>query len=376
MTETNPSSALRCFVIGPIGNKFAPIGDPAKDIYEDSLQVFENVILPACQGLSIEPVRADQIAITGEINEQIFRHLYEDEIVIADVSGGNANVMYELGLRHTRPLLTIQIGEFGQLPFDVSAVRTIQFSRSDRGLIDARKALEKALEYGLSDPGDGVTATRIWNSTTTSVEEVVIEEEVNADVHPEDDLDADGYLDRIAHIEERLPEVTKTTEQIGDLVKGLGQVATDSSAEISLLNSGNAPINQRLTVVAKFAAALQPHADELTALTSTFLADMTAIDLQIDGLLKYIEENPEATAGEGVDSFLTSITGLTRSSREAMENINQFGTAMDTLAGMSKVLRRPAKQISEAVRTMLKGILLTDAWEDTALRLRQTRVSR
>lgn len=41
------------------------------------------------------------IAEPGEITEQVFQRLRDDDLVIADVRGGNANVMYELGLRHT-----------------------------------------------------------------------------------------------------------------------------------------------------------------------------------------------------------------------------------------------------------------------------------
>jgi hypothetical protein len=96
------TTLMRCFVIGPIGNRFEPIGSPGREIYEDALEIFERVIQPACSRFSLDPVRADQIAATGEITEQVYRHLFEDEVVIADVSGGNQNVMYELGLRHTR----------------------------------------------------------------------------------------------------------------------------------------------------------------------------------------------------------------------------------------------------------------------------------
>ena len=40
--------------------------------------------------------------------------------MIADLTQANPNVMYELGLRHTQKKLTIQIGEAGRLPFDVT----------------------------------------------------------------------------------------------------------------------------------------------------------------------------------------------------------------------------------------------------------------
>jgi hypothetical protein len=372
MSELTGDPVVRCFVIGPIGNKFAPTGDPARELYEDALDVFEKVILPACQAASLEPVRADQIALTGEITEQVFRHLYEDEVVIADVSGGNPNVMYELGLRHTRPMLTIQLGEYGQLPFDVSAVRTIQFSRSERGLIDARKSLQKALEFGLADPGDGVTATRIWNGAIDDSDsrDVGLVDDKLAE-RDEDDLDEEGFLERLANLEQRIPMLTQTTEEIGAVVSELGTIAVASNDEITEVNSANAPMATRLSVVARFATALQPSADELTVLTNQFLADMTDLDIQLQGIFSYVESNPQMLANDGVDGFLSGISGMTRSSREAMENISQFGAAMDGLAGMSRVLRKPAKQISAAVRTMLKAILVMDLWDESAARLKQ-----
>ncbi|WP_456285851.1 hypothetical protein M1D46_13985 [Microbacterium sp. JZ70] len=377
MSELAATSTWRCFVVGPIGNKFAPIGDPAREIYEDALEVFEKVIQPACQAVSIEPVRADQIALTGEINEQVFRHLYEDEVVIADVSGGNPNVMYELGLRHTRPLLTIQLGEFGQLPFDITAVRTIQFSRSDRGLIDARKQLQRALEFGMNEPGEGVTATRIWNSASESP--IVLAQDPALLAEPadaagaldEEDVDADGFIDRIANLEESMPTLTNTTTEIGAVVSAMGRIAADSNEEIALLNASSAPMNQRLTAVANFARALQPSADELETLTSNFYENMKRLDVEVRGILGFLERNPSMLENASIRTFLETITAMTRSSRQAMENVNQFGSAIETLSGLSKVLRRPARQVSESVRTMLRGIQLTDHWEEVALRLKQ-----
>lgn len=365
-------AVTRCFVIGPIGNKFAQVGSPERESYEEALDVFEKVILPACQAFGVEPVRADQIALTGEITNQIFRHLYEDEIVIADVSGGNPNVMYELGLRHTRPLLTIQLGEYGQLPFDVQAVRTIQFSRSERGLIDARKALEKALSAGLTDPGDGVGATRIWNGAALDDETADEPDTTGEEVEIEtDDLDADGFLERLGTIELKLPSLSETTEDIGAVVSEMATITASSNAEISALNGSSTPMAQRLTYVARFAKALQPSADELTELTNTFYAEMSDLDIQLRGIFEYIEGNPAMLANSDVDTFLGGISSMSRSSREAMENMNQFGSAMDSLAGISRVLRKPSRQIGAAVRTMLKAILLMDGWDEVAARIRQ-----
>jgi hypothetical protein len=91
-----------CFVISPIGDRLAPFDSDERRRYEEAIQIWDYVVLPACQeALGIEPVRADKISQPGEITEQAFLHLRDDDLVIVDVTGGNPNVMYELGLRHT-----------------------------------------------------------------------------------------------------------------------------------------------------------------------------------------------------------------------------------------------------------------------------------
>lgn len=368
----------RCFAIGPIGNKFAPIGSSGREAWEDALQVYENVILPACKANGLEPVRADQIAVAGEITDQVFRHLLEDEVVIADVSGGNPNVMYELGLRHTTGLLTIQIGEFGQLPFDVAAVRSIMFSRSERGLVDARKELEQALAVGLAEGPDPVTAARVWSSlrgdVTAVAEPASPTNETVAD--EDDDDDSEGLLERMQAIEEAFPRMTVLSERISEILERLGEEAMTANREMDLINATGGPTKKRLTTVAKFASALQPPADDLSAATDAFAEEMENIDAGVRGILAYLESGPEAGHNKEVDDFLEQVESLAQSSRGAMESLGQFAGVVASLGSVSKTLRRPGKQMAEAVRKMATATAVMDDWESDAHRARLTRASK
>ena len=53
---------LRCFVIGPIGNRLADHGSEQRTIYEEALEVWTEVIEPACKAAELTPVRADGLA--------------------------------------------------------------------------------------------------------------------------------------------------------------------------------------------------------------------------------------------------------------------------------------------------------------------------
>jgi hypothetical protein len=85
-----------CFVIGPIGDRLAPVGTDERRRYEEAEELWEYVIAPACEAVGLTAERADKIANPGEITEQIFTLLRDAEVVVADLTGGNPNVMYEL----------------------------------------------------------------------------------------------------------------------------------------------------------------------------------------------------------------------------------------------------------------------------------------
>jgi hypothetical protein len=132
-------SEKSCFVIGRIGE------DPSRD--RDHANTFLKDIVEPCEALRrfgyAKPVRADQIAKPGQITTQIIERLLNDDLVIADLTGHNPNVYYELSLRHaiTKPVVQM-VSDGMRLPFDVHASRTIPFSFDVREVERARSDLD------------------------------------------------------------------------------------------------------------------------------------------------------------------------------------------------------------------------------------------
>lgn len=74
-------------------------------------------------------MRADQISKSGLITTQIINQIIECPLVIADLTGANPNVFYELAIRHATGKPYIQLIEQGhRLPFDIGGVRTISIT--------------------------------------------------------------------------------------------------------------------------------------------------------------------------------------------------------------------------------------------------------
>lgn len=131
-----------CFVISPIGDE----GSSTRN-YADF--VFEFIIRPAVERYSYNPVRADHMPEPGIVTSGIIDHLINDRLVIADLTGSNPNVTYELAIRHVVKKHAIQIKDsHGSIPFDVRSMSTIHFNFGDaKSMLKCREDLSKQIGF-------------------------------------------------------------------------------------------------------------------------------------------------------------------------------------------------------------------------------------
>jgi hypothetical protein len=98
--------------------------------------VYRDLIAPAITAAEMEPLRADEEMTGGIIHKPMFERLILCEYAVADLTTANANVFYELGLRHAvRPASTVLMFAEGggQLPFDVAPFRAIPYKLGPGG---------------------------------------------------------------------------------------------------------------------------------------------------------------------------------------------------------------------------------------------------
>ncbi|MES2435756.1 MAG: GcrA family cell cycle regulator [Pseudomonadota bacterium] len=126
---------MKCFVI-------CPIGDQGSEARKQSDDVLEYIICEALKPLGFEIERADTIAESGIITSQIIERVTTADLVVADLSRHNANVFYELAIRHVtgKPFVQL-IDQREKIPFDVASSRTIQYSLDLHGAKRAREEL-------------------------------------------------------------------------------------------------------------------------------------------------------------------------------------------------------------------------------------------
>lgn len=103
-----------CFVLMPFGNYY--------DMY------FNDLYSPAIKDAGLDPERADSIFTTGTVMEQIWERIKKASVLVAELTGKNPNVFYELGLAHAhgKPVILIT-GSLEDVPFDLRHVRIITY---------------------------------------------------------------------------------------------------------------------------------------------------------------------------------------------------------------------------------------------------------
>ena len=129
-----------CFVV-------SPIGETDSEIRSNADKLFKYIISPVCESCGFEPVRVDQINDSDSITQTIIDKLLSSELVIADISGHNPNVFFEMGYRTCTDKPIIHLKKKGEtIPFDVNTVRTFEYDLTDLDNVEeTKKRLEQTI---------------------------------------------------------------------------------------------------------------------------------------------------------------------------------------------------------------------------------------
>lgn len=134
----------KCFIISPLG-----LDDSETRRKADGL--IRAVLEPVLTSLDFKTIAPHEIDTPGSITGQVIQHLLEDELVIANLTELNPNVMYELAVRHAKRLPVVCLAERGtKLPFDIAAERTIFYDNDMAGVEVLKLKLVSAINEAMT----------------------------------------------------------------------------------------------------------------------------------------------------------------------------------------------------------------------------------
>jgi hypothetical protein len=96
--------------------------------------------------------RADEVARPRRITDAILQEILTSDLIVADLTGSNPNVFYELGLAHATGCDVILLTQDQKIPFDVSTESTIFYKPHKKGLLTLVEKLHQMTGNASSQP--------------------------------------------------------------------------------------------------------------------------------------------------------------------------------------------------------------------------------
>jgi hypothetical protein len=300
-THTEPAQPL-CFIAMPFGTKQDSNGTTV-----DFDAVYVQLIRPAVEAAQLEPLRGDEERFGGLIHKPIFERLILCDYAVADLTTANANVYYELGIRHAvRPRSTVMVfAESMRLPFDLGPVRGIPYRLTKGGRpADVARAVE-ALTGALREARRPATDSPIF--------------QLLGEMKPPDisHLKTDTFRDRVSY----------STRRRAALVTARQTAERERSPE----------------AIRVFEESLSPLADEEAAVLVDLLLSYRAVSAW-DDMIRLIERLPEHLARTVLIreqyGFALNRTGRSEDAETALlELVREHGPSSETLGILGRVYK-------------------------------------
>jgi hypothetical protein len=136
--------------------------------------VYMKHIRPVTSEMGLRVARADDFFTTGSIMTDIWSAINRAEFIIADCTGRNPNVFYEIGLAHARAKDTILLTQtIDDVPFDLRHLRVIVYDLTPQGRWKLEENLMKTIatlrNSALPDSPEGARCPNCGGPLRTSM---------------------------------------------------------------------------------------------------------------------------------------------------------------------------------------------------------------
>lgn len=123
--DNSNASKFNVFTLMPLNENFYPI--------------YESSIRPSLEKLGCIVVQADELSTTEKIIDTIFTQIAKADFLVADITGKNPNVFYELGYAHALgKKVIIILQDEKDVPFDIRGLRYIHYHPNQRHVLSQK----------------------------------------------------------------------------------------------------------------------------------------------------------------------------------------------------------------------------------------------
>ncbi len=331
-------------------------------------EVFAQVIRDPLEAEGFKVARADESRGTRNIMHDVINGIASADLVVADLSGGNPNVYYELGIAHAFGKPTILLTQdLDEVPFDLRAYRVITYSTHFARVAEAINALRRTAmgaSQGTVHFGSPVSDFKATQPPQLAHALLGAENQKQASIaQPTSEQDDVGLLDCVVDVQEGMTAINSVVTQMGQRFEALNPHI--NAARIKLEGSAKHEPIQARSAVRELASAMDDYTRWLkpanleyrqglarlaSGLDNLFAIDLSSFDsssMEIGQLYSVLATLDSAVQGahQMVEGLLAVIGGLPRIEKEFNRAKRIF---LDEMGVTGENLQRTAAVLSRA----------------------------
>lgn len=346
--------------------------------YEELQYVYEQLIKEPLEKEGHEVSRADDVKSHDYIPRRIIQNIRDYDIIIADLTGQNANVYYELGIAHTLDRPTIHIvQDLDELAFDIKTYSAIKYSTQ---FYEAAKLTNSILEI----IGDAASGTYNFSNPVkdTIGDDLKKNNEATPQITRQDDdaLGEEdgslGVLDSIELAEQSMSEIGAIIVELNVPMNTLQERTERHAASFQELNADphQTGLNsKRLYVARRFAADLNEFSDEFNTAVPRINSAWKSLDQGIGHVLSVAEVRSSGDADE-----LSSLVEVTSEMKQGIESVirvfGEFREAQRQIRGLSKATDRALSNADATLARLLDEFRFGDSVLTRIIELGQEKI--
>lgn len=367
---TTTADRPRAFVLMSFDAEFA-------DVYSD-------LILKPLEEVGFAVTRADSLLNQRNILADVVTGIAQADLVIADVTGLNPNVMYELGLAHALGKRTVMITQtLDTLPFDLRPYRANEYSVNFK---EADKLAELLTDIGaavvansadFSNPVQDYAPNALGGQAQVRSAPRTYGETANVGSAESDDEEEElGLLDGLAILQTGADRVKEISERIGEETNEIGSKMSAEAKRLEQIQKNLGPqrsLQPSLGVMRDTARALDGFTDATLPLNDELRSGLNEVitGANVVARSRVIRDEKDLDA---LRSEYQSLGDLTSVLIDSYFSVSQFANSMATLPPMEARLTTASRRAAGAVTETASVLETAQAEFDRVLAIMRERL--
>lgn len=331
---------------------------------EELSDVYRYLIADALTSAGYDVNRADDVLSQNNILSDIVSGIVSSDLIVADLTGANPNVYYELGIAHALNknviLLTQDINE---IPFDLRSYRVISYGLHFAKMNQAKEELCKLASGAIKGNLPFGNPVKDFRGKNQNLSENL---NSNSNLFEEDSETDYGLLDYRVKLEDGLEDLSKIVSEVGSSLGS--EVNPEITRSTERLSSGKHSSKQQRNIVRDLAEHLQKYGAFIKPHNERYRNILNEVESNLEFILGGQSE-VNAWAANDLKDFIEVLSGLEESASAGRRGFASLIETMDALPKIEKDFNRAKIFMATELKDFVSNIDQTIAVISRATRM-------